>query len=132
LPDDFASAFATATQARVDAVIEIADAQFGVPANRARIVELAAQSRIPVMGSTTTLVNGQLGGGSLMASSVNGDELDHQAAGYVARILGGARPGDLPVRFPQTVVFVVNLRAAQTFGFTFPAAILAKATQVVS
>jgi hypothetical protein len=34
--------------------------------------------------------------------------------------------------FPQTVVFVVNLRAAQTLGFTFPAAILAKATQVVS
>jgi putative ABC transport system substrate-binding protein len=66
-----------------------------------------------------------------MASSVDGDELDHQAAVYIARILGGAKPGDLAIGFPQSVVYVINLRAAQMIGFTFPASILTKATDVI-
>jgi putative ABC transport system substrate-binding protein len=131
VPDDLAAAFDTATQGRVDAVIEISDASFGIPANRARIVDLATQARLPLMGSTTTLVNGQLGGGSLMGSSVNGDELDHMAAAYVAKILRGTKPGDLPVGSTQSVDFVINLRAAQAIGFTFPASIVAKATNVI-
>jgi putative ABC transport system substrate-binding protein len=132
VPGDLAAAFDTATQARVDAVLEISDAQFGIPANRAQIVELARQTRLPLMGSATGLVNGQLGGGSLMASAVNSDELYRLAAGYVAKILRGAKPGDLAVGFPQTVDFVINLPAAQAIGFTFPASILAKATNVIS
>jgi putative ABC transport system substrate-binding protein len=111
--------------------MEISDASFGIPAGRARIVDLATQMRLPLMGSTLALVNGQVGGGSLMASASDGDELDHGAAGYIARIFGGAKPGDLPVGLPQKVDFLINLRAAQVIGFTFPNSILARATNVV-
>ncbi|MCC7284112.1 MAG: hypothetical protein IT556_17145, partial [Acetobacteraceae bacterium] len=61
----------------------------------------------------------------------NVPDLFHRAAAYVARILRGEKPGDLPVQLPTTIEFVVNLRTAQALRMTVPQAILARADRVI-
>jgi putative ABC transport system substrate-binding protein len=54
-----------------------------------------------------------------------------RSAYFVARILGGARPGDLPIEQPPKLDLIVNLKAAQTLGLRMPPFILQQATEVI-
>ena len=54
-----------------------------------------------------------------------------QIAVYVARILRGAKPGDLPIVRPDTFDLVVNLRTAKALGLTLPPTILALADETI-
>src|SRR5207247_178716 len=81
-----------------------------VMANRKRIIEGAADSRLPAIHSSGQYV----ADGGLMSYGVDFPELFRQAAEYFNRILRGAKPADLPVQQPTKFKLVINLKTAKT------------------
>lgn len=125
-PDaDVAEAFARAAGAGADALVVVPDVRFGLA--RARIVAHAAERRLPAIYFERLFVEA----GGLMSYGPNIGDMFRQAAGYVDRILRGAKPGDLPVQQPTKYDFVVNVQAARALGVTIPPAILLRADEVV-
>lgn len=66
-----------------------------------------------------------------MSYGIDTPDVFHRLAGYVDRILKGAKPGDLPVQAPEKFELVVNLKTAKAIGVTLPPAILSLADEVI-
>jgi putative ABC transport system substrate-binding protein len=94
---------------------------------QAAILELAARNRVPVMYTEQDAARA----GGLVAYATDVSELYRRAAGYVDRILKGAKPTDLPVEQPTKFELVINLRTAKALGLTIPPAVLARADEVI-
>jgi putative ABC transport system substrate-binding protein len=124
-PKALDAAFASMTGWRADALILLPSPMlFAV---RDRIVVLAARHRLPAMYMGREFVD--LGG--LMAYGPNQLDLIRRGANYVARILGGANPADLPVEQPNKYELLINLSTAKTLGLTIPPTLLLQADQVI-
>jgi putative ABC transport system substrate-binding protein len=94
---------------------------------RARIASLAARHRLPGMYPEQEFA---LEGG-LMAYGSSVPDNFRRAAGYVDRILKGAKPANLPVEQPSKFDLVINLKTARALGLTVPPSLLLRADQVI-
>ena len=124
-PDEIESAFDSAKSKRADALIVPSSGFLSL--YRGRIVELAAQSRLPVIASEGTWAEQ----GCLLAYGPSTAESYRRAATYVDKILKGAKPADLPVEQPMKFDLVINLKTAKQIGLTIPPNVLARADRVI-
>jgi len=95
--------------------------------HRNLIVASAAHYRLPAVYPYRFFA--EIGG--LLCYGIDSEGLFRQAAGYVARILKGAKPADLPVQAPTTFSLVVNLKTAAALKLEIPQTILARADEVI-
>ena len=124
-PQDVEGAFPAATRGRVGALI-VLDDPF-IVTHRARIVALAAETRLPAMYGLTMYSKA----GGLMAYGPNIPDLWRQAGVFVAKILKGATPADLPVEQPTKFELVINLKTAKALGLAIPESMLLRADEVI-
>ena len=69
--------------------------------------------------------------GGLVSYGIDNHDLWQKAAGYVDRVLKGAKPAELPVQEPTKFELAINLKAAKALGLTVPPSLLARADQVI-
>jgi putative ABC transport system substrate-binding protein len=94
---------------------------------RSQIGSIALSARLP----TISLFNTFPKEGGLMAYGPDFPAIYTQAAGYVARVLAGANPGELPIQRPTKFELVINLKTARALGLTVPETLLVRADQVI-
>jgi putative ABC transport system substrate-binding protein len=124
-PRGLESSFQAATQKQVDAIMTAATRSFF--AERTRIVELAGKYRLPAIYPQKEFVDE----GGLMSYGADFNDLYRRAAGYVDKILKGAKPADLPVQQATKFEFIINLKAAKQIDLTIPQRVLARADRVI-
>jgi ABC-type uncharacterized transport system substrate-binding protein len=124
-PEEVESAFEAAAQQRAEAIFVLQGP--GIGFNQTRIAELAVQHRLPSMwGQSDAIARG-----GLLGYGANRIDLHRRAAGYVDKILKGARPADLPIELPSQFDFPINLKTAQALGLTIPQSVLSQATELI-
>jgi putative ABC transport system substrate-binding protein len=119
------SGFATLARQRPDAIIISAVPLFD--AERSRIIELAARHSLPAMYPIRQFP----AAGGLMSYGDSISDAFRQAGVYTARILKGAKPGDLPVLQPTKFELVINAKTAKALGLTIPDSLLGLADEVI-
>jgi putative ABC transport system substrate-binding protein len=95
--------------------------------NRVTIIGVASMARVPAIYPEREYADD----GGLIAYGPNVPEHFRLAAGYVDRILHGAKPGDLPVNASSKFDFVVNLRTARALGLTLSPDFISAADEVI-
>jgi len=95
--------------------------------NRIHINELAIRERLPTMHGFRPYVEA----GGLISYGPNTAELFRRAAGYVDKILRGAKPGELPIEQPTKFDLIVNIKTAKALGLDVPPTLLARADEVI-
>jgi len=124
-PEDLDGAFEAARQQHPDALVSVEDPFTAT--YRKRITDFAIAARLPSLYGLREDVDA----GGLVSYGANLAELFRRAAGYVDKILKGAKPADLPVQQPTTFELVVNLNTARLLGLEIPPTLLARADEVI-
>src|SRR5215469_13858971 len=91
------------------------------------IGELALAKRLPLISLFAEFPKS----GGLIAYGPDVGEIFGRSGDYVAKILHGAKPSDLPIQRPQKFDLVINLKTAEALGLSVPAVLLATADEVI-
>jgi putative tryptophan/tyrosine transport system substrate-binding protein len=123
--DALPAALGWASEIGAEGLFVITDPMF--VAHRHTIFETAAALRVPSVGGNLLYAHA----GAVVGYAPSPAAIMQGAARYVADILGGADPGELPIVHPTAFEMLVNLRTVQRLGLELPAAILARADEVI-
>ena len=124
-PEDLAQALAAARTLRPGALMVWPDPLFF--SQKDEVIAFARTGRLPAIYPLRDFVDA----GGLLSYSVNNAELYARMAGYVDKILKGAKPADLPVEEPREFELVINLKTAKALGLKIPQSILLRADRVI-
>jgi putative ABC transport system substrate-binding protein len=122
---ELSTAIADINRAHVQALYFVENPMFY--AHRKTLATLALQARLPAIYGTRVFAED----GGLMSYGANYSDQARRAAGYVDKILKGAKPEDLPIEQATELELVVNLKTAKALGLTIPQSILARADKVI-
>ena len=122
---DLGRAFELAVRRHVDALLIGADGLTQL--HQQMIVDLVARNRLPAAYPAREFVDA----GGLIGYAVNYPDLYFRFAGFVDKILKGAKPGELPVEQPTKFELVINLKTAKSLGLTIPQSLLLRADEVI-
>lgn len=122
---ELGDAFGKAMQAGARAMLVSGGPTF--TSNRQRIVALAAQHGLPAIYDVREFAQA----GGLMSYAANITDAYRRAGGYVARILKGDKPSELPVEQATQIELVINMKTAKTLGLAVPLALQAAADEVI-
>jgi putative ABC transport system substrate-binding protein len=125
LPFDFDAAFRSIAQDGSRMVLVLSGPTFAT--KRTHIADLAMQHRLPTMFTFKYYVEA----GGLMSYGIDTVPLFRRAASFVAKILRGAKPSDLPVEQPTRFEFALNLKTAKALGVSIPSSVLLRADEVI-
>ena len=123
--EDVGRIFGEIERAKVDGLMVLGGSI--VLANRDSIIGMSAKAKLPAIWVDRQIVQD----GALMSYGADRADLFRRAAGYVDRILKGAKPAELPVEQPTQYVLAINLKTANALGITIPKALLLQANHVV-
>ena len=123
--DDIGQAFQTMAIKGVQGLLVLADPI--AAANRRKIIELAAQNRIP----DAYYWREDAVEGGLLAYGPDLVELNRRSATYVAKLLRGSKAADLPIEQAERYRLVINLKTANSLGLSIPTSLLATADEVI-
>jgi putative ABC transport system substrate-binding protein len=123
--DELDRAFAALSQVRTGALMVAPDPFFN--ARSAPLAALATRYAMPTIYQYRQFV----AAGGLMSYGASNTDSHRQLGVYTGRILGGAKPGDLPVQQSTKIELFVNLKTAKALGITIPQSILTRADDVI-
>jgi putative ABC transport system substrate-binding protein len=123
--DDVESALATIARPRPGALLLLAGVL--VNAHVQRFSDLVLKMRVPSISNTKAFAER----GLLLSYGADIRDLQRRVAGYVDRILKGAKPADLAVERPTKFELAVNMKTAKALGITIPQALLLRADEVI-
>jgi len=124
-PEQWGPAFSSISRAHAQALYVIEDSFFFT--HRMTLLKLASKARLPTIHGARHYADA----GGLMSYGTNFGDLFRRSAGYVDKILKGAKPADLPIEQPTKFELVVNLKTAKALGITIPQSILLRADEVI-
>ena len=123
--DGLEASFTALSEGRVKALVVTAEAFTN--RNRDRILDFSMRNHIPTIYEDGSFARA----GGLIAYGPSIPNMYRRAAGYVDKILKGAKPADLPVEQPTTFELVINLKTAKALDIDVPPTLLARADEVI-
>ena len=123
--DKLPATFSAIKRDGLDAITLLSDAQFF--SARQQISSLAAMHRLPAMYESRESVDD----GGLISYGASIPDLTRRAAAFVAKVINGAKPTDLPIEQPTKFELVINLKTAKALGLALPPTLLARADEVI-
>jgi len=124
-PDQFEAAFEGAVRRGANGLAVFASPFFNF--HRQPLIDLATRHRLPSIWEAVAYVRD----GGLLSYGPSFGDMYRRSAGYVAKILNGAKPADLPVEQPVRFELTVNLKTAKALGIEVPPTLIARVDEVI-